>query len=340
MSLVVAGMNVSGVEPLSGAAQLVLALIDGGQQWVAWAAGTPQVAYAFADELALLSGIQQGLHATPLMLLPRLGLLVAPERLMALPFDALRRLALGESGDIPAAEVAAALSSQGLATSGDLAAVDALLAEFGIAAAPLFQAMALGDRLALLSLARELAASDAADADARKQAAAFAVDWARSPDEFADYFRAWLAIATGADAITKPDAARAALETLLPLAFGALDCPSVAGPAGPEQLAAAVAAWHRAGRRVGFARLSLAVAQLVAHGGFRGQTGQAAQALVDSHVDQAQALLAATLPAGARLRQDGALALYDFAGDGAEAVLGLDASGMITVQSFRPKPAA
>jgi hypothetical protein len=341
MTLIVATRPVFRPADLSQPALLVLSCIDGGNEWLGYAISAPNP-YAFEDEMALVVAAQQGLHATPLVLLPKLGLMAGAARLIALPAPDLQVLVAVEAGsdsaDAPAAQKL--LAEVGLATAADLAGADALLKSLGVAGAALFQALSLGDRRALLDLKAALAAEGAPGAAAQKAAARFAADWSYSPAEFADYLSAFLALTTGADPLSA-DAARDALAALAPLLFEALVCPAVAGFVAPQELAAAVSSWIAAGRRVGFPRLSRGVWQLVVHGGYRGQTSADAQALIEVHLGQANALLAGATLDRACMAQDGASASFTarVADKPGEAELRLDASGAITLQRFVPAPA-
>ncbi|MBB4098554.1 hypothetical protein [Sphingomonas kyeonggiensis] len=339
MTLIVASKPVFQPAGLSQPALLALSCIDGGNEWLAHAIQAPRL-YAFEDEMALVVAAQQGLHGMPLVLLPRLGLMAGAARLIALSAADLRLLVAVEAGSEDAATTAAAqklLAGEALYTAADLAAVDALLKSLGVAGASLFQALSLGERLALLDLKAELAADGAPPIAAQKAAARFAADWAYGPFEFVDYLRASLALTTGTAPLSADDAS-AALAALAPMLFDALDCPAVSGFVAPEAVAGAVAGWIRAGRRIGFPRLSRGVWQLVVHGGYRGETGAAGQALVDTHLDQAQALLTRASLDRARLAQDGGSAHFTAREPDQPGEIGLqlDASGAITLERFVP----
>lgn len=339
MTLIVASKPVFQPAGLSQPALLVLSCIDGGNEWLAHAIQAPRL-YAFEDEMALVVAAQQGLHGMPLVLLPRLGLMAGAARLIALSAADLRLLVAVEAGSEDAATTAAAqklLAGEALYTAADLAAVDALLKSLGVAGASLFQALSLGERLALLDLKAELAADDAPPIAAQKAAARFAADWAYGPAEFVDYLGAFLALTTGAAPLGADDA-RAALATLAPMLFDALDCPAVSGFVAPEAVAGAVAGWIRTGRRIGFPRLSRGVWQLTVHGGYRGEAGAAGQALVDAHLDQAQALVTRASLDRARIAQDGGSAHFTAREPDQPGEIGLqlDAAGAITLERFVP----
>ncbi|MBN3727876.1 hypothetical protein G3N92_27285, partial [Burkholderia sp. Ac-20379] len=99
MPLTIAGRLIRTESQLSEAARLTLALIDGGAGWLAWAVAAPAARYDFPDETQFVAAVQQGLHAAPLALLPALGLLVNPIKLLSLGVDDLRVLTAAEAAD-------------------------------------------------------------------------------------------------------------------------------------------------------------------------------------------------------------------------------------------------
>ncbi|HVQ08693.1 MAG TPA: hypothetical protein VMS43_09685 [Allosphingosinicella sp.] len=331
-----------GISELGG---LVLRFIDGGTQWLQWAAANPNARYQFADETALMAGIQSGLHATPLLLLAKTALLVSPVKLMTLAPGDLRTLAEAEAGKEGVkigARVAQILADHGLVTQSGLAAGAAFLAGLGVADAPVFQGSSFGDRLATLDLANDPVARESGASGLAREAAAFAIERATTPQEFADYYRAYLQCVTVSR--TKPAApeanlarVRSAVETLAPLMFGYLDCPRVDGPAGPSAIGAAIEEWLMMGRRLGFARLSLGVQQVIANSGFC-QPGGGDGRAVDAYLGAAQALLRAGPLDEGQLGQDGMSRSFRVSGDGGEAMVGLGADGMIALAGFRPPP--
>ncbi|NML05992.1 hypothetical protein [Sphingomonas sp. G-3-2-10] len=334
MTITIAGKQTTGAADLSATAQLVLGFIDGGNEWLAYAVSTP-APYAFPDELALLTGVQQGLHGALLTLLPGLGLLASPARLFMLSASDLSLLTAAEGGaDAPEAELRTLLATQQLATAADLAAADAWLASLGVADAPLFQALSLADRIELVALENE--AGGEAEA---KDAGAFALSWAKTPLEFADYFRAFIALRAAAPSLTG-EALATALLGLLPHLFGTLDCPSVGGIKPAAEITAAIRGWHASGRQIGFARLSLAAAQIAASTGFGAQPGADDPALIAAYMAQAQAVIGNGDIGSGRLGQDGASALFDITSDTGDAQIAVDAAGTISLHAFRPAPAA
>ncbi|WP_431257274.1 hypothetical protein ACQ86G_21835 [Roseateles chitinivorans] len=243
MSVSVAGRPVQQAASLSDLARLALAFVDGGLEWLGWAAAGMGVRYDFPDETTLLSQVQLGLHGSPLALLPRLGLMVSPVKLMSLGGD-LPVLAKAEGGDANAllnTQVRRVLDDHQLLSQADLIAPQAWLTDLGVARAPVLQGTEFHDRVALVRLMRDplLAASAGSEADTlAKEAATFAVQQSRTPQEFCDYFRFYLALAARSAAASpgpgqRADAAAQAMRTLLPLFFGALDCPQVTGLPSP-----------------------------------------------------------------------------------------------------------
>ena len=329
---------------LSDLGRLVLAFIDGGRQWIDWAMADQHARYQFADEVALVCAVQSGLHGAPFVLLAKTGVLVSPAKLMATGIADLRILAQAEAstGTPPSAvELTRVLTTHGLVTAAQLADGTALLSQIGLGDRPVFQVLTLEDRLALRTL----------DLDARAtpppvgmmaEAAAFGVAQARTPLEFIDYTRAYLAFAMRPGApVTAADRASAmqrALDTLLPLSFAALDSPSVPGLVAPWEVSAAIAEWLLMGRQVGFARASLAVQQIVAHAGYTDQTGTAAQDLVRDYLARGRVLLGDPDLGRGRLGQDGASCTFDIVSHTDEAIVELGATGIITLARLAHAP--
>lgn len=341
MALTVANRPVRSAAGISESSRLVLGFVDGGQQWLQWAINAPAARYGFADESALLAGIQAGLHGSPFALLPTLRLMVNPVKLMTLALADLGILARAEAGDKRAAAGARrVLTAHGLVTQADLAGIQAFLDSLKVGAAPLFQGIDFGDRLALLDLAGE---DSKAAPGLRAEAAAFAVEQGRTPLEFVDYYRVYLAAAASAGAKSEKPAERraraeAALHTLLPLMFAALDCPRLAGGlTAPMEVAQAIDEWLMMGRRLGFPRLSLGVQQVIANGGVTGDTGADAARLVDAYLGGAQTLLKSAAPGRGRLGQDGASASFPVEGPAGTATVLLGPDGLVSLGHFTLK---
>lgn len=341
MSLTIAGRQVQQFASLAELTRLALGFVDGGREWVGWAATSVNARFVFSDDTQLVAQVQAGLHISPFALLPRLGLMVSPVKLMTLGATDLGVLRDAENGvDTTAAnsQVQRVLALHRLLTQADLQAPLDWLHELGVDTAPVFQALDLRDRLMLHELMKDplLAGSGPIDAEA----AAFALDQARTPVEFADHFRMYLLAATtlAPDATASERLARAtqSMQTLLPLFFGDLDCPQVGPLAAPADVAAAVSAWLAGGQQVGFSRLSEGPALLMRHTSYEGEAGNAAAQLARQYVQKAQQLLAQVKPTSGHMGQDGltcTFPLYSPSGD-ERAVLQLSADGTISLRDY------
>jgi hypothetical protein len=267
---------------------------------------------------------------------------------MTLGLADLRLLARAEGGDdsaVTAAQVRKIMADHQLATRADLAAGPALLAELGIAASPLFQALDFDDGLALWQLASEAPPDAEAPAPTplQREAAAFGVQQARTVQEFCDYYRVYLdrtATLGGAAPEQRSQAAAATLQALLPQLFGTLDCPQIRGLPSPGEVELAVNSWLAQGRQVGFTRLSQAVQQIVRHTSCQGEAGDAAPKAVRLYLQSAQAFLSASRPSRGRLGQDGATCLFTLEGGSLRAELQVGSNGVISLRDFGPAPAA
>jgi hypothetical protein len=234
------------------------------------------------------------------------------------------------------------MDAHGLLTQADFDSGTAWLKELGVDAAPVFQFMNFEDRLSIYDMVRTSVKNEDQDTPLEQEAAAFAVDQARTPREFSDYFRIYMALARKlprADTKTKRTAhAQAALHALLPRLFGALDCPQVQGLVAPGEVTEAVNAWLAMGRAVGFPRLSAGACQIVEHTRYKGEVGHYAQEFVTAYVSAAQAVLSAHPPRRGLMAQDGATCAFPIETHEHEAVLQLDPAGVISLASFQKKP--
>jgi hypothetical protein len=328
---------------LSDATRLVVGMIDGGDPWLSWAIYDPVARYSFDDEAALLVAVQNNLHASPVALLPRLGLMVSPVKLMTVPPAELRVLAQEQASDpsrpLPE-EVAQILLRHELKTAEELDLGTQWLRDAGISdEAPLFQSITLTERIALLALSADCGEGGNAASHFAREAAAFALAEARTPLEFTDYYRIYVDMASLVELGAPPPerAARAsqAVSTLLPLLFGARDCPRVEGIVAPAEVAAAVDDWQMMGRRLGFSRITLGVQQVVAHSSFRHVPLDQAARAVEAYLAGAQSLLREGDLGPPRLAQDGASRSFRVPTETEVADVLQDAQGIISLGSYR-----
>jgi hypothetical protein len=289
----------------------------------------------------MVAAVQTGLHATRYILIDAIGLLVAPVKLMTMtPADVqmLQRAAIGEVKPRNP-DLLKLLAWHGLATQDDLTAVDTLLGNLEVTPAPMFQAMDLDDRLALLRLARSPCIVEPGTPDLRLEAAAFAATQAYSPQEFVDYFHTFIDhVATvgepGDTPVRRRERVQRAVYTLAPLMFQALDCPEVAGLVSPLEVEGAIIDWLMSGRQLGFLRVSQGVQQIVANTGFANEEGLAAQLIVRDYLDRAQQLVRLQGIGRGAMGQDGATCLFPIVAPTQEAVIRLGPTGVITLAQF------
>jgi hypothetical protein len=339
--IVVARSAVARAASLSARARLVLGFIRNGRSWFDWTASAPQVRHEFPDESAMLDAIQLGLHATPLLRMPRLGLLVSPVKLMTAQPPDLEVLAAAERGEGAALEQArSVLAAHHLLTDADLARTDVFLERVGLADSPIFLTTSLSDRVALFDLACAADDGDAKIAPLYQEAATFAATQAETPRELADYVKLYLALAAKpalADAGPEKRAALAdhAIEALRSCLYGALECPQIGGLAGPAEIARVMRAWIGRGRQIAFARLSAGARQIVEHTRWDPLAAEGAKQLVPAYLREAQSFLAVTEPKGGVLGQDGVTCLLTLESDTRRADIEVGAAGQITLRAFR-----
>jgi hypothetical protein len=344
MSVSIASNRLHRLDDLSPVGQLVLGFIREGQSWLRWALHHPTARYHFEDERALLAAVQAGIHATSLLAIPAVGLVVSPVKLATMSEADLGTLTDAQSSyETDAATRARSrriFTKYGLVAARDLLAVPAFLDHLGVGPAAIFQAMDLNAQIAILGLVNMPSEDEGLPPPFRAEAAAFAVDHAQSAQEFADYYHVYLDFIgrVGTLAQTAPHRAtlvNSAVRTLRPLLFQALDSPRLERRAHEGDVAAAIAEWLMLGRRLGFARLSQGVRQIVAQPEFTGQSGEAAVAIVEAQLAGAQAVLGSGDLRLVHVGQDGATFAFASRSLWGEVWVELGAERILTLRSFR-----
>jgi hypothetical protein len=341
MTVTVSRRRFHRLSDLSEHARIVLAFVPGGEAWLDWARQDQRPRYRFEDDTALVAAVQDGIHDSPLVLLPRLELIVSPLLLMGLDIQDLRRLARaeGKGGDEAMAEARDVLAGHDLATWDDLTGADVFLDRLGVGGWPLFATMTLGDRLTVLDLMRDR--GETGTADFRREAAAFASSLSLTPAEFADYYRIYFGRSGEAGPSRETPAQRqarirATVGRLEPLLFPVLECPRVEGRATAWDVTVAVQEWLGMGHQLGFLRLSRAVQQVIAHCSFADESEESAERAVAAYLERAQAVLGSADLQPGPLRQDAAAREFRAVSAGGEAVIELRPDGLVALSYFDP----
>jgi hypothetical protein len=325
-----------------GDTSTIVNLIDTGSSWLAWAIGNAGVHYRYADESSLVTGLQSGLHGTDLVLLPELGILLHPLKLMELKADELSVLAAVKQGSDSATlrQAKRILAAHKLRNREDLEIGSEFLAETGVQNEPVFSGLTLAGQLALFAMVDEFSDANAFNKTLQKEAARFAVSHAESVFEFVDYYKFYMATIddpapsdSGVSArINKAEALRASGE---PLLYGYLSCPSFSGVPTLEQMSVMVQRWLAEGNVLGFPRLSHGLMQIAQHADLQGTNEQATSALIKEFSAQSGALFKEKLAGSVELTQDGRKHFYSCQGTSGSARLCHSSNGNLTLESFR-----
>lgn len=351
MALLIGQNLVMDVSAISELTRQAIAFIDGGGEWLRWAVHGEKVRVSFPDESQMAGGIQSGLHGTPFAYLNNLRLMISPIKLMTFSLDDMRLTAEAERDPTPARKAAAAriFEAHDLVAGPDMDKTQAWLIELDRAGAPLFgapvlQVLSFHDQVALARLAARMTAHPV-DPSLSRDAATFAIQEARSPIEFVDFYLTYLGVAekldVGPDAESLPKAAQSAVHLLSPLAFRALDCPQTQPLSGPDAVALAVELWAASGRPPGFARISACVREIVTHtrfvggDGWNGDRPAWARDRLEAYLETVLALTRRAKLTHPRMDQDGATCRYRVEAGDYAAELQMNRDGVITVESLR-----
>lgn len=340
MSVFIDGRSIPHLGQLGPRTRRVLHFIDGGHYWLQWAIDSHEHRYMFADEGAMLDGVQQGLHGSRMTWLPQAGLQVSPIKLLSLgndELDVLRQLEMGPSSSPLVNETHAVLTRHGLLSNTQLEAFRPFLVAVDAGDAPLLRQLDFRESLALYQLAAEQGSAGQAT-EAQAEAARFALLHARRPIEFADYYRFYQRVhPTGSSSELRMERATHALQTLLPMLFGYLDGPQLPSLPSPDQVRAAIAETLAANRQIGYARISLAaqqVALFLNDGSGLPPDGERLREATRRQLRSAQVFLNEHPVARGQLGQDGASLLFAIDGSKEQARVQVE-DNVITLQDYR-----
>lgn len=346
----VAGRTVRQVDDLAPRTQTMVALVDGAERWLSWAIPAPNPYFRFPDEAALVTGVQQGLHGSPLILLPRLRALVHPRKLWTLKEEQLNQL-LSYEGDeedneVLGTSVRNVLNENGIFTQQNLASGLQFLQQIGTAGLPLFQALSLSDQVALMEVVKTPPTSLALDRTAQASAAAFAAESAQTPREFVDYyaffFDAAERLATDDDPADLPDTVRGVRDRLIDPVQALLPCPVLERVPTPVEMYALINQWIDRQQLIGFATVPSALRQIAASGLLPapGEDDGAFRARLRSFIDGVQQFLKYTEPAGRTLSQDGLTYSFPLVAKSATARIDRTDDGLVTLGRYEQAPGA
>ncbi|MBI2512661.1 MAG: DUF4157 domain-containing protein [Opitutae bacterium] len=328
-SLTIDGAVIASASDLSATCQHVAALVPQANAWLAWAMTTPAAHLAFANESALINGIEQGLHGTN-------------TRLFAggVQFDVTILFSLGQpdfgnvvaslaSGALTPAALAA-LAARGVRTEAEFAQIPAFFAGRGLAVPPQVAAANLAEKVALVAALDRWTATPA-------EAAVAATLFAQAQTATASAFiAAWDFHASVTAAGGGPDAAPQLWEILSPLAWPMLSCPALPSSVDDGTLVAILAR-----ERAGFATVAHALANYAAYTGIPLAAPldlNLATARVDAYLAAARTIAATGTCSITRL-QDGATRWIDFAASVGRARFQHDATGLLTLLQLVPASA-
>jgi hypothetical protein len=340
----VAGRRIETRANLSSKAAIILDMIPNGAAWLK-VIGTSRPLYSFNDEYEMLASIQAGLHGSPIVLLRRLGLSIHPEAFRPLDAEDIERLLHMETAEsnnsVGMMRLKKTLAAHELWSENEFTIGDEFLKNVCVSAEPLFRTLSLADRIALFDLVNDSTSEVSLNQILQKEAANFAVAHAQNALEFVDFYRFFMVLASDRDASPSLASKRARfaetmMDSWISLLHNQLWCPTLVQPPAPEQMPRMIREWGVRGQRLGFPRLSAALAHVAQFADLHGATGAAAQSLIERHMDRLQSFWQERVPSSVKASQYGTDLFYFYDLPGATAKLRLDEEGNLTVSSYTP----
>ncbi|MCU1226412.1 MAG: hypothetical protein JWQ42_4505 [Edaphobacter sp.] len=341
------GRSVRSQVDLVPMAQSLLQMIPSGAPWLASIAAA-KTQYQFGNDLELLAGIHAGVHGDSVMLLRKLQIAVHPEALADFKKDDIDSMVLveREAGDNSVARmrVRRLLASQQLLTESELKVGDDFPSQVGLPAESLFRSASLSARIALFNLVNEGITEHALDTKLQAEAADFAIQRSLNVFEFVDYYRFFMALIgePSPDPLQAPKRARfaeATADSLSNVIFDLLWVPTLDSVPSASAMPGLIAKWSEGGFKLGFQRLSAALAHLAQHVPTQGATGVAARQIIADAMAQLQTQWVSNVPRSVRVTQTGLERLYTYDLPAATAQISLAADGTLTIGDYRPRSA-
>ncbi len=318
--------------------RLISDMIVGGSEWLRAAIANTNDRYGVRTEAELLMRIQEGLHATGLIVVHRLDLLVDPLKLWNLAEEDLALLATAKKKD----SVKDILKKYGLMDFKHLGQGLEMIDRLDVLDKPPFRIMSLFERLCLLELANEAdlnGSGSILEPDVQKDAAGFAVEDAQSAKEFVDRFRFFTAVvdkfSTGPKKVRKKRV-QVAWEDYWPLCDGLMETFSLGNGYESMDLSMEIKDRVSGGQRVGFLTKTSAMCNLMRNTGLKSEEQLQAQGLIASYMNTASGLVAAGSLEKTEIFQDGTLRLNfvsSLSKAGGVAKIDIDKRGTVTLDS-------
>lgn len=338
----VAGRKMDRLEDFPEAFQLVAGIIGDASDWLLWALSVPAERFWLSVRTGeeLLTRMLEGLHGTALVSIDNKGqgLLVHPRKLMEIGNgDGVRKLEKIIAGEKGFRNI---LQAKGLMTQDDLQAGGRFLEKLGVDDNLTFQVMTLADRIQISALGREMETRGVRER-LQKEAAGFALRSSLTPGEFGAGFRYYLAFAGKHAGIpNKRDAretgAGEVWEILSPLCNGLLETFSFARDYYWETLADSIKASLLNGFALGFLSKPAAICNIMKHSPYTHQEKTEAEMIITNYLTTARRTAEKGTLKTIRLSQDGLVRSYVFSEAGVNAVIDVDAWGIVTLSSCAP----
>lgn len=341
----ISGTPIKSSDALPTSVQLVTQLIQGGSDWLHWAITEGQSQFDFPDALTLVDGIQSGLHGNQLILLRDLKLLINPIALLSLPDVGIEAIeaSVNQTTDnvVVDLEIAKTLENEGFIGQDKLSLVPQFLSQLQIQDKPVFQALNLSDQVAIYRAMSDTRKPWMLKPEIQVEAAAYAVAYASSAGEFADYYQYYMSLFNRIDfsGLGKPKRAgfaRQRQDIMTSELRDDLRCPILAGIPSPEDLKQQMTAWFSAGYRLGFSQISRAIAQMSKHSAVTKASDSELKDAVKSYLRTAQKIVQSRSTNLPQVAQDGSALFYTFGHSPEKAILKLErGTGCITLQALK-----
>lgn len=339
----VAGEPLKSFDQLPQSIQSITKFIDGGTRWLDWAIAENQSQFDFPDTVSLVTEIQAGLHGRGLLLISQLQMLIHPLALLSMPdlgIDAATNWLINDSqNSVVQLEGKNSFEKNGYLNQSQLSSVHRFLTQLGLGKRPVFQALGLGDQIAIYQAIAEPLGAWSLNPTFQKEAGDYAADYGVSARSFADYYRFYESLAKdpsfrNASASERANLARERSDATAKDLRNDLRCPLTVGIPDPLELQTQMQRWFSAGNALGFSRLSKGVVELNDHEQIARAELAALSQQIKTYLQQAQKIVQIGIPDPILVSQDGCFVFYSYNQNSSQAILKLERqTGCVTLET-------
>ncbi len=324
---------IDNIADLGNRCQTILAMINGGPDWLRWAIGNSTMPVCQADsESELLLLIQQGLHSDDMLHFNTFR--VSIKKLLSMPDADLEQLAIIRNTDFDTeANLRPLLIRNDLVDYADIGSVTGFVQNQQLENDKLFKCPAFNDMLALAAFVKQLPVTEEQEF---QQALLFAQKNAATAGEFIDLYNFFMfavnnVLPAGLSPLIQTNEVSQLYSRLIPLVFNLLFTSTVGAGKSEMTIRENMQKIILSSRFIGYATCAAAAANLVQNINLLGQDETSVKIQAESYLTTIRNQVSLVPAPRGLLSQDGLFITYKYEDDTALTEIAVSSSGSISL---------